>query len=77
MTDQFMRDILDARKRDAIVTVNLYEAYILNRDIVKELVTAWESLPAGEDYPVDLIQAWLDTHMKPVVDKAREIMKVQ
>jgi hypothetical protein len=44
---------------------------------VKELVTAWESLPAGEDYPVDLIQAWLDTHMKPVVDKAREIMKVQ
>jgi len=77
MTDQFMRDILDARKRDAIVTVNLYEAYINNRDVLKAFVAAWEALPAGEDYPIDLIQAWLDKHMKPAIDKARELMRSQ
>jgi hypothetical protein len=45
------------------------------REALKAVILAWEALPPGNNYPIDLIQAWLDKHMKPAIEKARKATK--
>ena len=58
---------MEGRPKPNRLRMKLHEALLM------ELISAWEALPEGNDYPVDLIQAWLDKHMYPVVQSARAL----
>ena len=45
------------------------------RSLLKEIIEAWESLEGNKRYSPKEIEAWLIHDMKPVIDKARKVLR--
>jgi hypothetical protein len=42
-----------------------------DRQIVNDLIDAWEALPGGQNYSPACIAAWLKDDMSPAINRAR------
>jgi hypothetical protein len=43
-----------------------------DKQVFKNIIKAWESLPGGENYSPKQIEKWLVNKMGPAINKARE-----
>ena len=42
-----------------------------DRQVVEDLIAAWEKLPAGREYSVEHVGDWLQDTMAPAMNRAR------
>lgn len=52
---------------------DIYEMYPKAVGALTKVIAAWEALPMGH-YSAREIERWMHDHMKPAIDKAREVM---